>query len=522
MSASREKKARQEFNASGAVDPKAAREAQERAKQRRSNWLYGGIAIVFALVAAALLVWNSNVIQRGSAAVTVEGETYSAAEVSYFYHVAYNSIAQNQYASYYGLSTSTPLTQQSLSDMAKTLLGVSEDMTWDAYFKDAAKKSLIQITMLKKGAAEKGITWNDDMQKELDSTMDTLASYAKSAGKSEGEYLKQLYGSNMTKKIFQGILKDTIIASHYQQDYIDSLTYTDDQLQKYYEENKNSFDVANYEMITFKGAAASTKDADGNTVQPTEAASAAAKTAAAEAAAAALERYQAGESLSVIAADYESTGSYSSVDAGSNNGSALSTWVFDKARTSGESAVVTDDPNSYVVVFHSVGRQEYKTVDVRHILFQVSTSDLDSSSDTYDTDLATRKDEAKAKAEDALAQWQANGGTEDAFAALANELSDDTGSNTNGGLYTKITKGQMVSEFNDWCFDPARKSGDTGIVYNEGSYTGYHVMYFVGEDVPAWQVSVENAMSSNDYSDWTSSLAEAAAAEQQSGMKYVG
>ena len=56
--------------------------------------------------------------------------------------------------------------------MAKTLLGVSEDMTWDAYFKDAAKKSLIQITMLKKGAAEKGITWNDDMQKELDSTMD--------------------------------------------------------------------------------------------------------------------------------------------------------------------------------------------------------------------------------------------------------------------------------------------------------------------------------------------------------------
>ena len=165
MSASREKKARQEFNASGAVDPKAAREAQERAKQRRSNWLYGGIAIVFVLVAAALLVWNSNVIQRGSAAVTVEGETYSAAEVSYFYHVAYNSIAQNQYASYYGLSTSTPLTQQSLSDMAKTLLGVSEDMTWDAYFKEAAKKSLIQITMLKKGAAEKGITWNDDMHK---------------------------------------------------------------------------------------------------------------------------------------------------------------------------------------------------------------------------------------------------------------------------------------------------------------------------------------------------------------------
>ena len=205
MSASREKKARQEFAASGAVDPKAARQAEERAKQRRNNWLYGGIAIVFVLVAAVLLVWNSNVIQRGASAVTVEGETYSAAEVSYFYHVAYNSIAQSQYASYYGLSNSTPLTQQSLSDMAKTLLGVSDDMTWDAYFRDAAKKSLIQITMLKKGAAEKNITWNDDMQKELDSTMETLATYAKSAGKSEAEYIKQLYGSNMTVKIFKGL-----------------------------------------------------------------------------------------------------------------------------------------------------------------------------------------------------------------------------------------------------------------------------------------------------------------------------
>lgn len=210
------------------------------------------------------------------------------------------------------------------------------------------------------------------------------------------------------------------------------------------------------------------------------------------------------------------------MDAGSNNGSALSTWVFDKARTSGESAVVTDDPNSYVVVFHSVGRQEYKTVDVRHILFQVSTSDLDSSSDTYDTDLATARMRPRPRP-----RTPCPGGRPTAAPRMPSPLWPMSSATTpapitNGGLYTKITKGQMVSEFNDWCFDPARKSGDTGIVYNEGSYTGYHVMYFVGEDVPAWQVSVENAMSSNDYSDWTSSLAEAAAAEQQSGMKYVG
>ena len=200
----------------------------------------------------------------------------------------------------------------------------------------------------------------------------------------------------------------------------------------------------------------------------------------------------------------------------------MSAWVFDAARTAGEGAVVTDDPNSYVVVFHSCGRQEYNSVDARHILFRVDTTSLDTSSETYDADLQALKDAAKAKADDALAQWQANGATEDAFAALANELSDDSGSNTNGGLYTKILKGQMVTEFNDWCFDAARKAGDTGIVYNEGSYTGYHVMYFVGEDIPAWQVSVENALISSDYAAWLESLVTSADAQLLDGMSSVG
>ena len=67
--------------------------------------------------------------------------------------------------------------------------------------------------------------------------------------------------------------------------------------------------------------------------------------------------------------------------------------------------------------------------------------------------------------------------TAESFAALANEYSQDPGSNTNGGLYEGVTEGQMVAAFNDWCFDAERKEGDTGIVRTE---YGYHVMYFCG------------------------------------------
>ena len=523
MSASREKKNRQDLASQGIQDPKAIREAEEKAQQRKANRLYGAIAVVFVLVAALLVVVNSGVLERSATAITVDGENYTAAQMNYYYYGIKNSIINSGYSSFYGIDTSVAMDKQNMSDTAKMLLQVTDegDITWDQFFRDYATRQLSVQVMAAKEAEANGMGEDDDIRAEVNEVIDNITAGAKEQGYTLKSYLKLAYGSTMTVSTFKKMMTLEEVATHYMQHYQEELSYTESQLEEYYQANSSDFDVASYEYIYFKGTADSTTDADGNTVQPTEAASAAAKTAAAEAAAAALERYQAGESLSVIAADYESTGSYSSVDAGSNNGSALSTWVFDKARTSGESAVVTDDPNSYVVVFHSVGRQEYKTVDVRHILFQVSTSDLDSSSDTYDTDLATRKDEAKAKAEDALSRWQANGGTEDAFAALANELSDDTGSNTNGGLYTKITKGQMVSEFNDWCFDPARKSGDTGIVYNEGSYTGYHVIYFVGTDAPYWQVQVRNAMKNADYTQWNNALVKDITATEASGMKYL-
>lgn len=331
MSASREKKNRQEVAASGVVDPKTARQAQEQAKERRSNRLYAIIAIAFVVVAIGLVVWNSNIIQRGTTAVTVEGESYSAAEVSYYYHNAYNSIVNSNYVSLYGIDKNTALSQQSLNDTAKMMLRVSEDMTWDAYFRDAAKKSLIQLTMLKKGAAEKGLTFDDDMQKEIDSTLETFSTYAKKAGYSTSAYLKLMYGNNMTMSTFKSILKDTVLASHYQQDYIDSLTYTDEEVETYYNEHKNNFDVADYEYIYFKGTADSTKDADGNTVKPTDEENAAAKEAASANANAALEAVRNGLLMEKAADNYDN-GTYTDRPTGTYSGDAVTEWVFNEER----------------------------------------------------------------------------------------------------------------------------------------------------------------------------------------------
>ncbi len=519
MSASREKKFRQDLAAQGITDPKLIREAEEQAKVRKANRTYGVIAVVFVIVAVALLVYNSGILQRSKTAVTIDGENYTAAQVNYYYMSRKNSILN--YATYYGVDTSASMDSQTVSDTAKSMLGIEDEgeMTWDEYLRDDAIHTLAIRVKAAKLASENGMGADEHTQEEIDSTMTEVESYAKQNGYSVKEYLKLVFGSTMTEKVFRQMVELDDISSHYMQHYQEELTYTDSDLEAYYAANKDTFDVASYEYIYFTGTASSTTDDDGNTVEPTDEENAAAKELAATNAAAALERYQNGESLETIAADYENA-TYSSQDAGQASSGVVSDWVFDSARQSGDCTVLDNDTAVYVVLFHSYGRQNYNTVDVRHILFQVDTSDLDSASETYEADLQARRDETKAKAEDALAQWQSGEATEDSFAELANELSEDGGSNTNGGLYTEVYKGQMVTEFNDWCFAEGRKAGDTGIVFNE--YTGYHVMYFVGEDIPYWKVEVKSALQTNDMNDWLESLYTESTIEQAGGMKYVG
>lgn len=114
-----------------------------------------------------------------------------------------------------------------------------------------------------------------------------------------------MYGSLVTPGVFEDMTKTSILLSDYQNDYKDSLTYTDEEISQYYEDHKSTFDVAAYDYIRFTGSATSTKDASGNTVEPTDEQTQAAKDAAKAAADAALARFQNGEDLETISKDYD-------------------------------------------------------------------------------------------------------------------------------------------------------------------------------------------------------------------------
>ncbi len=120
---------------------------------------------------------------------------------------------------------------------------------------------------------------------------------------------------------------------------------------------------------------------------------------------------------------------------------------------------------------------EARTATVRHILFL-----SDRNGDQTVTD--EEKAEAKAKAEELLAVYLSDP-TEENFAKLAGENTEDEGSAETGGLYAQFPEGRMVEAFNDWCFDEARQAGDTDIVETE---YGFHIMYFIETEL-AWKAS---------------------------------
>ena len=135
MSASREKKARQELNESGYVDPRKAREAAEKAKDRRSTRIYTAVIVAFVLLGVVLFasgrIQASNEAKEtarigAESAVTIDGEDFSVNDVAYYYGSIYNTFANN--GSSFGFDSSKSAREQQYT----------EGKTWHDYFLESA------------------------------------------------------------------------------------------------------------------------------------------------------------------------------------------------------------------------------------------------------------------------------------------------------------------------------------------------------------------------------------------------
>ena len=525
MSASNKKKLRKEQEAAKLTEKQLA--AQKEAKKTNLYTTIFVVVMVVLLIIAIVIgvvhtIVNSGIREKNTVALTVGDHTLSNAELNYFYIDAVNSFYSNygSYAAMFGLDTTLPLNEQVTNE--------ETGATWADDFLDSAKTSARTAYALADAAEAAGFSLTEEQLSAIDSNISTLELYASMYGYSDSSaYLKALYGNGASLEGYREYCELTSLADAYYNEYTNSLTYEDADLRAKEEENYNaysSYTFNSYYLAASRFLEGGTTDSEGNTTYSDE--ETAASVAAAEEAAKALT----GEDIASLAdldaaiaalpinAETEASSTAYEDTLYSSVSSVYVDWLSEEGRVEGDKAYfantststdedgneVTTTNGYYVVYFTSSNDNTFPLSNVRHILVSFEGGTIDDNGNTTYSD--EEKAAAKTAAEDLLAQWESGEATEDSFAALANEHSDD-GDGTTGGLYENVYPGQMVTNFNDWCFDSSRKAGDTGIVETE---YGYHVMYYVGDsDYTYRDYLIENELRSADAQAWHDETVEA-------------
>lgn len=514
MSASREKQSRQDLMDSGWVDPKATREADQKKKDKRSNTIYAVVGILFALAVIVALVWNSGMVQKKSTAVTIDGENYTAAEVTFYYQNTYSAFLNQFYSvlGYLGYDSSLPPKSQTLNDTAAIMLEAEAGITWHEYIMREALTEMAAVQNGRKQAEAEGFVYPENVALQHEASMMSLESMSAANGLSPEGYLASTFGAEMPVEVYDEHLLATLQYEAYMNAHSDALSYTAEELEAAYELDPRAYDLVSYEYLTIPG------DVSSDIAEPTNEDKTAAMEAAKKTAEALLAKYEAGTPLEDLADDAAGI-RYSSSDSFAYNGDIVSMWLFDGNRKDGDCEIVEGATTQYIVKLNERFRDEENTVNVRHVLIQPAAGTLTAEDDGYEAEQAQLLSDAKAKAEELYAQWKSGEATEESFAQMAMESSSDS-SSVNGGLYSRVYVGQMVAEFNDWCFDSSRKPGDTGIV--ETAY-GYHIIYFCSEDLPRWEVLVTQDLATEDTFNFIDTLSADSVIERHNfGMKFVG
>lgn len=470
------------------------RESEQKAlaAQKKKNLTIGILVAVVLIVAivglAVWKVWDENYKDSGEGlrnkeSITSDNFAIDNAVVTYVFNSTYKQyVTQNSdYITYLGLNTSASLKNQKYP--------FSQDTTWFDFFMNQTVATLSQVVYLCEGAKDNGVTLDEKDYAEIDSNIEFLQKQADSSGVLLNDYISAVYGTGVKEQDVRKYFEHALLASKYYTQVMDSFSYTDEEYDAYYDLNKNDFLLVDIMSYTFNSGytddMTEEQIAAQNQINKEKADRLAAAKTQSEFEAILTEILSAEETdenteevsketLTAVEKAYQSGYAY-------NNTTDQGKWAFAEERAEGDSTVIEGEKAySTYLILKTAYRDESLTKNVRHILLKT----------------ADKSEEIKQKAQEVLDEFLAGEQTPEAFAALSDQYNEDPGSSSNGGLYENIQLGDMVTEFEDWCFDENRKTGDTGIV--ETSY-GYHIMYFEGDGYPDWKVEAETAMEKNDY-----------------------
>lgn len=461
-------------------DRKVQKRKEEKEKEKKEERISTAIGIV-VLVALVCLVASFPIrtyLATHETYVVVNGEAVNKVEFDYQYNLTKNNyITQyGSYLTYFGLDTSKDLSTQMYSDT----------LTWQDYFEQNAVESLKQNKALMAEAKAAGFTY--DTTDEYNTFKETIKTSATSAGISEKEYVRSIYGGYATMSRIEEYVKNDMVMSAYYQKLQEDNAPSDDEIQSYYEENKATYDSVDYRLTTIEAdlptepteLADPVEETAADTTGTTDGTAATDSTQDTAYQPSDAEIAKAMEDAKVLADDAEQTvakdGEAHENEKKSSVNYLISDWLFDDARKAGDTTVITNDNSHcyYAVAFEKRYLDETPSADVRVI---IPTEDKTG--------------------EEILEEWKNGAATEDSFAELCKKYTQDTSAVENGGLFEQVTKTGMTEELSNWIFDTSRQAGDTvAITVSDTTY----VLYYIGQDQPEWKINIKNTLVSDTMS----------------------
>lgn len=440
--------------------------------------------------------------------------SFTVAEFNFFYYNVWNNLCSTaqQYA-YYGMDmgydyTKSPAKQTLTKDTASSIgldfdaIGV-EEATWADAIRYLAANQIVEIKYFANLAEKEGLTLTEDELAEIDTEIESARTNAKNNDYSLDRWFRTNLGNGIDEKVVRQVYEEQYLAQKYYEKYEADTTaaITEAQINDKYNADKDSFDLVDIRYYEFTTKTPTL--ADDATTEEKEAATKKAQEETKAKAEAFLANVKDEASFiseakkAILTADNKSTkdpdevtnyndATYAELEQYSEDGAK---WVYDDARQVGDKTVIDLGNGSYAVVYMVTLPHKDMSIyshAVRHILVAFPEDE-----ETGETKELTTSEKAtyKAKAQEILDEYLKNP-TEENFANLAKEKTEDPGSKDNGGLYEDLNADtSFVEPFKDWYLDASRKAGDTGII--ETDY-GYHVMYYSKATGVTWSENVKS------------------------------
>lgn len=540
---------------------------QERFERERRKWKYqstkqgkhkkaakvDATAIVIktiAIVVAAALVlgfaWvygsNYSFPSRYFPVLTVGSQTVREPEWAFYFYNQYNQQANQsaqygQVASMFGLVglEESVFGQEKGAAFGQDAEG-AEKTTWDKYLREETNKSLHELLALYDQALKDGEKLNAEDRAEINNHMREMAESAKEYAMSVGAYLRLNYTPGLTEKAYRNMLERDYIVMAFEQRKNDEFSkkYSRAELKKAYEENAELYDFVDYLALPFDkqklvaeegedqaGLDARQARADAEIKARAEALLAGAGTeqgflAAAEAMAradfeAAEAEHDHGEDeehghefkydadketrkrFMRMSAIWESFGVVEGEEM-QGDGAEAAEWLL---TAQAGAARVVETSGQFIAVY--LTRPAYQVLTREFYMIPMEK-------ENHGGDAA----EAKAEAEEILAEWKDGDANLTSFKALADEyISEETKAQNKAaqpGQVEKAIPGYSDIALDDWVFG-ARKAGDAAVI---DVPQGSAVVYFVKEnkDEYSWLVELTKQNASHDFEDYSEQLLE--------------